>query len=188
MNYISRNVDFSRFKIAFFWHHFSAHTHLPSLDSKRIPGFVGRLYQVPRKALETLQIWTFCSVSGHMSWSLFLDFCRNQITWCDGCDCWEGSGRGDPRGGSPWIVAGSTTSTNTTTTRQIKFQIQGAFSLGLPLKFTSTEKLILAGLGVSRTIYVNVDSPNLCFPYFNFLGGYQWNKLPCTIHIDTNTS
>ena len=28
-------------------------------------------------------------------------------------------------------------------------------------------------LGVSRTIYVNVDSPNLGFPYFNFLGGYQ---------------
>ena len=30
----------------------------------------------------------------------------------------------------------------------------------------STKKLILAGLGVSRTIYVNVDSPNLGFPYF----------------------
>ena len=27
-------------------------------------------------------------------------------------------------------------------------------------------------LGVSRPIYVNVDSPNLGFPYFNFLGGY----------------
>ena len=25
-------------------------------------------------------------------------------------------------------------------------------------------------------IYVNVDSPNLGFPYFNFLGGYQWKK------------
>ena len=37
----------------------------------------------------------------------------------------------------------------------------------------STEKLIEAGLGVSRTIYVNVDSPDLGFPYFNFLGGYQ---------------
>ena len=45
------------------------------------------------------------------------------------------------------------------------------FSLGLPLKFLSTEKLIWARLGVSRTIYVNVDSPNLGFPYFNFLGG-----------------
>jgi len=28
----------------------------------------------------------------------------------------------------------------------------------------------LARLGVSRTIYVNVDSPNLGFTYFNFLG------------------
>ena len=34
-------------------------------------------------------------------------------------------------------------------------------------------------LGVSRPIYVNVDSPirlNLGFPYFDFLGGYQWSK------------
>ena len=31
-------------------------------------------------------------------------------------------------------------------------------------------------LGVSRTIYVNVDSPNLGFPYFNFLGEAQWKK------------
>ena len=31
-------------------------------------------------------------------------------------------------------------------------------------------------LGVSWLIYVNVDSPNLGFPYFNFLGGYQWEK------------
>ena len=37
----------------------------------------------------------------------------------------------------------------------------------------STNKLILARLGVSRPIYVNVDSPNLGFPYFNLLGGYQ---------------
>ena len=29
-----------------------------------------------------------------------------------------------------------------------------------------------ARLDVSRTIYVNKDSPNLGFPYFNFLGGY----------------
>ena len=28
-------------------------------------------------------------------------------------------------------------------------------------------------LGVSWTIYVNVDSPNLGFPYFNFLGGIR---------------
>ena len=31
-------------------------------------------------------------------------------------------------------------------------------------------------LGVSRPIYVDIDSPNLGFPYFNFLGGYQWEK------------
>ena len=28
-------------------------------------------------------------------------------------------------------------------------------------------------LGVSRTIYVNVDSPKLGFPYFKFLGEAQ---------------
>ena len=53
------------------------------------------------------------------------------------------------------------------------------FTLGLPLKVLSTEKLILARLGVSRTIYVNVHSPNLGFPYFNFLGEAQWKKSPC---------
>ena len=47
------------------------------------------------------------------------------------------------------------------------------FSLVSPLKVLSTNKLIKARLGVSRPIYVNVDSPNLGFPYFNFLGGYQ---------------
>ena len=45
-----------------------------------------------------------------------------------------------------------------------------------------TEKLILARLGVSRTIYVNVDSPNLGFPYFNFLGGTSEKKHP-VLHI-----
>ena len=30
-----------------------------------------------------------------------------------------------------------------------------------------------------RTIYVNVDSPNLGFPYFNFLGEAQCKKTPC---------
>ena len=49
-----------------------------------------------------------------------------------------------------------------------------------PLKVLSREKLILARLGVSRRIYISVDSPNLGFPYFNFLGGYQWKKSPCT--------
>ena len=57
--------------------------------------------------------------------------------------------------------------------------LQGVFSLGLPLKCLSTEKLILASLGVSRRIYVNVDSPNLGFPYFNFLGEVQCKKTPC---------
>ena len=47
--------------------------------------------------------------------------------------------------------------------------IQGVFLMSLPLKCPSTEKLFLARLGVSWTIYVNVDSPNLGFPYFNFL-------------------
>ena len=41
------------------------------------------------------------------------------------------------------------------------------------LKVLSTKKLILARLGVSGPIYVNIDSPNLGFPYFNFLGGYE---------------
>ena len=31
--------------------------------------------------------------------------------------------------------------------------------------------MIYARLGVSRSIYVNVDSPNLGFPYLAFLGG-----------------
>ena len=48
-----------------------------------------------------------------------------------------------------------------------------------PLKYQSTEKLILARLGVSRTIYVNVDSPNLGFSYSNFSGEAQCKKTPC---------
>ena len=39
-----------------------------------------------------------------------------------------------------------------------------------------TKLLIKARLGVSRTIYVNVDSPNLGSPYFNFLGEAQCKK------------
>ena len=46
---------------------------------------------------------------------------------------------------------------------------------------TTTNKLIKAWLGVSRPIYVNVDSPNLGFTYFNFLGGFQLKKTPCNI-------
>ena len=44
--------------------------------------------------------------------------------------------------------------------------------------------LIQARFGVSWTIYVNVDSPNLGFPYFNFLGEAQWKKLPCNLLMD----
>ena len=52
--------------------------------------------------------------------------------------------------------------------------VQGDFFTGTPpLKVLITEKFIKARLGVSRTIYVNLDSPLLGFPYFNFLGGYQ---------------
>ena len=50
--------------------------------------------------------------------------------------------------------------------RQLKYRV--IFFTGTPQK--STEKLIQARLGVSRTIYVTVDSPNLGFPYFNFGG------------------
>ena len=56
-------------------------------------------------------------------------------------------------------------------------------SLGLPLKVLSTEKLIWARLGVSRTIYVNVDSPNLGFPYFNFSGEALCKKHPVQVQI-----
>ena len=45
-------------------------------------------------------------------------------------------------------------------------ELQGGFSLVvLPLKVISTNKLIWARLGVSRPIYVNVDSPSLGLPY-----------------------
>ena len=57
---------------------------------------------------------------------------------------------------------------------KVKYRV--FFSLGLPLKCLSTEKLIWARLGVSGPIYVNVDSPNLGFPYFNFLGGVPVKK------------
>ena len=55
--------------------------------------------------------------------------------------------------------------------------VQVFFHWTSPLKFLTTdwttEKLFKARLGVSRKIYVNVDSPNIGFPYLNFLGGYQ---------------
>ena len=54
--------------------------------------------------------------------------------------------------------------------------LQGDFFTGTPPK--STEKLPQARLGVPRMIYVNVDSPNLGFPYFNFLGGSSEKNHP----------
>ena len=56
--------------------------------------------------------------------------------------------------------------------RSVSYRV--IFFTGTPLK--STEKLIWARLGVSRPIYVNVDSPNLGFTYFNFLGGTRETK------------
>ena len=55
------------------------------------------------------------------------------------------------------------------------------FSLVPPLKVRSTKKLSWARLSVSRPIYVNVDSPYLGCPYFNFYWGYQWKKHPVQI-------
>ena len=51
-------------------------------------------------------------------------------------------------------------------------------SLVLLQTVLSADKLILARLGVTRTIYVNVDSPNLGFPYFNFFSGVSVKKIP----------
>ena len=50
------------------------------------------------------------------------------------------------------------------------------FLTGTPVKVLSTEKFIQARLGESKTIYVDEDSPNQGFPYFNFLGGSQSQK------------
>ena len=37
-------------------------------------------------------------------------------------------------------------------------------------------------------IYVNVDSPNLGLPYFNFLGGYQLKKHPVYANLSLGVS
>ena len=51
------------------------------------------------------------------------------------------------------------------------------FLTGTPPKSSKYKKVNLGrGIGVSRPTYVNVDTPNLGFPYFNFLGGYQLKK------------
>ena len=52
-------------------------------------------------------------------------------------------------------------------------QIQGVFYTGSPHHSSNYRKVNLDRLGVSRTIYVNVDSPYL---YFNFLGEAQCKK------------
>ena len=65
------------------------------------------------------------------------------------------------------------------------------FCTGPPLKSSKNKKLIQARLGVSGTIYGNVDSPNLGFIYFKFLGGpVKIKKTPCivTITIFENSS
>ena len=52
---------------------------------------------------------------------------------------------------------------------------------GVKCRATSVaKKLIEARLGVSRSIYVNVDTPNLGFTFFNFLGGGELKKPPCS--------
>ena len=63
----------------------------------------------------------------------------------------------------------------------------GCFSLGLPLKVLNTNKLIEAKLDVSRMIYVNVDSPNLDFPYLQ-LGEPSEEKNPCTLQCTNATN
>ena len=59
---------------------------------------------------------------------------------------------------------------------------------GSPPKSSKYKKINLGWLGVSRMIYVNVDSPNLGFPYFNFLGGHQSQKTPCSsIYVNVDS-
>ena len=60
------------------------------------------------------------------------------------------------------------------------YMIQGGFFFtGPPSKMSKYRELILVRLGVSRTIYVNVDSPNLGSPYFDILGEAQCKITPC---------
>ena len=71
------------------------------------------------------------------------------------------------------------TNTNTNIKSSVYKKIK-AWSPGL-LITQKRKKLILARLGVSRTIYVNEGSPNPGFPYF--LGGYQWGKKTTLYHM-----
>ena len=45
------------------------------------------------------------------------------------------------------------------------------------------ENLGQVRLGVSRTSQIHLTSPNLSFPYFNFLGGGPVKKTPCILHL-----
>ena len=62
----------------------------------------------------------------------------------------------------------------------IHLHIQGVFFSTGPLPKSSKYKKVDLGLrlGVSRTIYVNLDSPNLGSPYFNILVEAQCKKTP----------
>ena len=61
------------------------------------------------------------------------------------------------------------------------YKLQAVLFNWYPPKNSKYKKVNQARLGVSRTIYVAVDSPNLGFPYFHFLGGYQLKETPCII-------
>ena len=65
-------------------------------------------------------------------------------------------------------------------THQVRRLYTGCFFHWASPKISEYKKLIKARLGVSRTIYVNVDSPNLGFTYFNILGEAQCKKTPST--------
>ena len=84
------------------------------------------------------------------------------------------------RGRRLWsrIIAADIPHTNHSCVLEHGCLIQGVFFTGTPLK---SSKYILARLGVSRLIYVNVDSPNLGFPYFKLFRGVPVKKTPCIL-------
>ena len=57
------------------------------------------------------------------------------------------------------------------------------FSLIPPFKVPSSEKMILARLGLSRKIYISADSPNLGFP---FLGGTCEKDHPLWLYVEAS--
>ena len=44
------------------------------------------------------------------------------------------------------------------------------------IKISRYAVTFINGFNMARILAPNVDSPNLGFPYFYFLGGYQWKK------------